>query len=171
MASPFLGEIRMFSFSFPPKGWASCSGQLLPINQNQALFALLGTQYGGNGQTNFALPDLLGRVPNHFGQGPGLSNYNIGQKAGEENHTLIQSEMSPHSHNLLASQTTTGLVTTAAGNFWANGNQLAFDPAQTGSMSSSALAAAGGNQPHSNLPPYLTISFCIALQGIFPSRS
>ena len=169
MAEPFLGEIRIFSFNFPPKGWAFCNGQLLPINQNQALFALLGTNYGGNGQTTFALPDLRGRGPTHFGQGPGRSSRVLGERSGEENHTLTSAEMPAHSHvvNVVNSP---GTQTTPAGNYFA-ANRGGYAESGNVPMHSGAVANAGGSQPHSNLAPYLTLSFCIALAGIFPSTS
>ncbi len=164
MATPFLSEIRIFSFGFAPKGWALCNGQLLPINQNQALFSLLGTTYGGDGRTNFALPNLQGRMPCHMGNG-----LTLGESDGEENHTLIIAEMPAHTHtaNALAS----GTSANPAGNVWANGGTTAYAQA-TGlaPMSPAAIGVTGGSQPHPNLPPYLTLNFCIALQGIFPSQ-
>ena len=164
MAEPFLSEIRIFSFSYNPQGWAKCDGQLLPINQNQALFSLLGTTYGGNGQTNFALPDLRGRVPIHVGGGLVL-----GQKAGEETHTLIVSEMPTHTHQAKASANGP-TVPPPTSNFWAS--NTGFTPyGTTGdtAMSPQAIGNAGGSQPHENRSPYLTLNCCIALQGIFPS--
>ena len=165
MAEPFLSEIRIMSFGFPPKGWALCNGQLLPINQNQALFSLLGTTYGGNGQTNFALPDLRGQVPIHFGAGR-----NLGEKAGEQAHTLTMAEMPQHPHVLQASSldgnsalTSGNVLATAANVYAAPGSLTTIQPATVGN--------AGGSQAHNNLMPYLTLSFCIALQGIFPSRN
>jgi microcystin-dependent protein len=165
MGTPYLAEIRVFSFNFAPKGWALCNGQLLPINQNQALFSLLGTTYGGNGQTTFALPNLQGRTPLHFGNG-----YVLGQAAGEANHTLLASEMPQHTHTALASAgaANSGVPTN---NFWANGNQPAYDPNPTGPMVVAAVSMVGSSQPHNNTPPYLTLLFCIALQGIFPSQN
>jgi microcystin-dependent protein len=165
LAEPFLSEIRIMSFGFPPKGWALCNGQLLPINQNQALFALLGTTYGGNGQTNFALPDLRGQVPIHFGAG-----HNLGEKAGEQAHTLTLAEMPQHPHVLQASSldgnsalTSGNVLATAANVYAAPGSLTTIQPATVGNV--------GGSQAHNNLMPYLTLSFCIALQGIFPSRN
>jgi len=164
MAEPFLSEVRIFSFSFAPQGWAMCNGQLLPINQNQALFSLLGTTYGGNGTTNFALPDLRGRVSMHPGNGLVL-----GQRAGEEAHTLSLNEMPAHTH--LAGASGNGpTVTPPTGNFWAS--NTGFTPyGSTGdaAMSSQAVGNAGASQAHENRSPYLTLNFCIALQGIFPS--
>ena len=172
MSEPFLGEIRMFGFNFAPNGWALCAGQLLPISQNSALFALLGTYYGGNGQTTFGLPDLRGRVPLSFGQGPGLSNYNLGQVGGEENHTLITNEMPMHNHGVSASQAAN--ATSPAGAFPSNDARSPvniYSSATDGTqMNPQMIGLAGGSQPHNNLQPYLAVNFCIALQGIFPSR-
>ena len=165
MASPFLGEIRLMSFNFPPKGWAFCNGQLLPINQNQALFALLGTMYGGNGVTTFALPDFQGRLPWHLS-----ASYPQGTRAGEEAHTLISTEMPTHTHLAYASSNIADQAS-PAGNFWANGGTAAYAPTPDNTMAGQAIAAVGGNQAHENRQPFLVISFCIALQGIFPSRS
>jgi microcystin-dependent protein len=167
VAEPFLGQIILFGGNFAPRGWAFCNGQLLAINQNTALFSLLGTTYGGNGQTTFALPDLRGRVPLHFGQGPGLSSYTEGQVGGAESVTLLATQMPAHTHSQPA---TAGDETTnrpnaavpARGGVYANtpdGSNLA------------ATTSAGGGQPHTNLQPYLTLNYCIALEGIFPSRN
>ena len=164
MAEPFLSEIRIFSFGFAPQGWAQCNGQLLPINQNQALFSLLGTTYGGNGQTNFGLPDLRGRVPMHVGGG-----LTLGQKGGEETHTLIAGEMTAHTHQAKASANGP-TVSPPTTNFWAT--NTGFSPYGTSAdtpMSPQAVGNAGGSQPHENRSPYLTLNCCIALQGIFPS--
>lgn len=164
MAEPFLSEIRIFSFEFAPRGWAQCNGQLLPINQNQALFALLGTTYGGNGQTNFALPELRGRVPMHVGAG-----LTLGQRAGEEVHTLTLNEMPSHTHQVLASANGP-TVTPPTGNFWAT--NTGFTPYATAAdtnLSPQAVGNTGGSQAHENRSPYLTLNYCIALQGIFPS--
>jgi microcystin-dependent protein len=168
MAEPFTSEIRMMSFNYAPRGWALCNGQLLPINQNQALFSLLGTTFGGNGQTNFALPDLRARVPIHVGNG-----HTLGEKGGESAHTLSSSEMPTHTHVLNASSTAGDK---ALPNTGAPGNLLGVSPQQayTAPQNFSAMAAAsvtnaGGSQAHTNQQPFLTISFCIALQGIFPS--
>jgi len=165
MSQAFLGEIRLTGFAFAPKGWALCNGQLLPINQNQALFALLGTMYGGNGQTTFALPNLRGQVP--VGVGGGFVQ---GQVGGEVNHTLSSAEMPGHQHNLSASG---DAATTAL----PGGNVLAAPPsplyaaASTPSaLSAQALGSAGSSQPHNNMPPYTVLNFVIALQGSFPSR-
>jgi microcystin-dependent protein len=172
MSEPFLAEIRIFSFNFAPKGWALCNGQFLPINQNQALFALLGTTYGGNGQTTFALPDLRGRVPNHFGSG-----LNLGQAAGELAHTLSISEMPTHTHGLNTNLAVVGANTNAtqgapATNFWANTGKSHYSTdVPNSAMHPSAVSNVGGSQPHLNMQPFLVLSFCIALQGIFPSQN
>ena len=174
MAEPFLSEIRIFSFVFAPKGWALCNGQLLPINQNQALFSLLGTTYGGDGKSNFALPDLQGRTPMHPGQGPGLSLHDLGETGGSETVTLLESEIPAHSHALLAAATP-GNSKIPGGNVLsrATGGNIYLPPAAVPlvSMSASALAPAGGDQPHNNMQPYLTFYFNIAMQGIFPPRT
>lgn len=166
MAEPFLSEIRMMSFVFPPKGWALCNGQLLPINQNQALFSLLGTTFGGDGRVNFALPDLRGRVPIHVGQG-----YTLGERGGEQAHTLSIAELPQHTHALQAT-TATGDTPLAPGNLLADTpSQLyasASSPGQV-ALDPSSISTVGGSQAHLNMQPFLTMSFCIALQGIFPS--
>lgn len=169
MAEPFLSEIRMISFTFAPKGWALCNGQLLPINQNQALFSLLGTTYGGNGQTTFALPDLRGRVPLHFSYA-----FSLGQQAGATAHTLSMQEMPTHTH-LVAATTSSGSLTTPATNTGmaastARDKQFSSDP-PAALMAPNTVSNLGGSQAHQNMPPYLTINFIIALQGIFPSQN
>lgn len=168
MSQPFLGEIRMFSFNFAPKGWSFCNGQLLAISQNQALFSILGTTYGGNGQTTFALPDLRSRTPIHWGTGGGGS-YAIGQQAGAENHTLLVSEMPQHTHAATGNSGSPDSPT-PGNNYWAAGGQI-FAASANSTMAPNALPNAGGSQPHTNIQPCLTVSFAIALQGIFPSRS
>jgi microcystin-dependent protein len=171
MADPFVAEIRIFPFNFAPRGWAWCDGQLLPLSQNTALFSLLGTTYGGNGKSNFALPDLQGRLPMHPGQGPGLSLHDLGETGGSETVTLLESEIPAHSHGWRAAQAD-GLEPAPVGQETATGigvNMYAA-PGAIVQMSGNALAPAGGDQPHNNLAPYLTFYFCIALQGVFPPR-
>jgi len=165
MSEPYLSEIRIISWTYAPKGWAFCNGQLLPINQNQALFALLGTAYGGNGQTNFALPDLRGRVPVHF-----ADNFNLGQRGGEENHTLTLAEMPQHVH-LLGATTDNGDIDIPTGANLASFNNGYRQPTNLVTISPSTVASVGGSQPHINTQPYLELNFIIALQGIFPTRS
>jgi microcystin-dependent protein len=167
VAEPFLSEIRLMSFNFPPKGWAFCNGQLLPINQNQALFSLLGTTYGGNGQTTFALPNLQGRTPMHMGNG-----HILGELGGEQAHTLSISEIPTHAHTALASSNAGGSAV-PAGNFLAKAAPANpyIAPTALGAMHAGTLATVGGSQAHLNMQPYLTISFSIALQGIFPSQN
>jgi len=170
MADPFVAEIRIFPFNFAPHGWAFCDGQLLPLSQNTALFSLLGTTYGGNGKSNFALPNLQGNVPMHPGQGPGLSLYDLGQTGGSDTVTLLESEIPSHSHGLRA-QAALGDSPVPTNNSLGRFNN-AFQ-SNTGTltpMAPEALPPAGGDQPHNNLMPYLTLSFCIALQGVFPPR-
>ena len=171
--TPFIGQIKVFGFNFAPRFHALCNGQLLPINQNQALFALLGTNFGGNGTTNFALPNLQGRAAIHFGQGPGTSNYTMGQTSGAEVHTLSINEMPAHNHVAVASNNTAD-QTYPANNLWASGGSAAGFSATSNAgsiMAASSLLNTGGGQPHSNLAPFLTVNFAIALQGIFPSRN
>lgn len=171
---PFVAEIRIFGFNFAPKGWAFCNGQLLPISQNTALFSLLGTTYGGDGKSNFALPDLQGRAPMHPGQGPGLSLHDLGESAGSDTVTLLDSEMPSHPHALMAS-TQPGEDASPAGEALARSVGASLYQTNTTqnlvAMSTNALTPAGGGQPHNNLMPYLTLNFCIALQGVFPPRS
>ena len=171
MAEPFLGQIAVFPFGFPPKGWLQCNGQLLPINQNQALFALLGTYYGGDGVSNFALPDLRGRVPVHFGQGPVGSNYTQGQVSGEQAHTLISSELPAHTHLPVGSSNDANAASPAVAYsaVTSSGNYSSASP--NTSLAPQAVGSTGGNQPHDNMSPYLVFNFCIAIQGIFPSRN
>ncbi len=172
MADPFVAEIRIFPFNFAPKGWAWCDGQLLPLSQNTALFSLLGTTYGGNGKSNFALPDLQGRAPMHPGQGPGLSLHDLGETGGSETVSLLESEIPSHSHAISVSQAD-GLESAAAGQQFATGIGLGMyaAPGALVSLGDMALAPAGGDQPHNNMQPYLTFYFCIALQGVFPPRT
>jgi microcystin-dependent protein len=168
MSAPFLGMIITVGFNFAPRGWAFCNGQLLPIAQNTALFSLLGTTYGGNGQTTFALPDLRSRVPIHTGQGPGLSNYVLGQQGGQESIALTVNEMPLHQHGVAA----TGTFTTKnpGGQVPAPGGAYGSPPDAT-TMDANMIRPAGGSQPHANIQPYLTINFCISLEGIYPSRN
>jgi microcystin-dependent protein len=171
MADPFVAEIRIFGFNFAPSGWAKCNGQLLPLSQNTALFSLLGTFYGGDGKSTFALPDLQGSAPMHPGQGPGLSLHDLGEIGGSETVTLLESEIPAHAHGMRGDEGN-GLFTTPAGNLLGAGNQMFLDPAAVNTnLAPEALAPAGGDQPHNNLMPYLTLNFCIALQGVFPPRS
>jgi microcystin-dependent protein len=172
MADPFVAEIRIFPFNFAPKGWAWCDGQLLPISQNTPLFALLGTTYGGNGKSNFALPDLQGSAPMHPGQGPGLSMHSLGEIGGSETVTLLQSEIPAHTHMMMAA-TDIGDQNNPQGRVLTiSNNGPAYAPAGSplAQMSPSTLAPAGGDQPHNNMMPYLTFYFNIALQGVFPPR-
>ena len=173
MADPFVAEIRIFPFNFAPKGWAWCDGQLLPLSQNTALFSLLGTTYGGNGKSNFALPDLQGRAPMHPGQGPGLSLHDLGETGGSETVTLLASEIPAHSHGLRASSDDADLLApTAARSFARSADGSVYLASNAGlvMMAPEAAAPAGGDQPHNNLQPYLTYFFNIALQGVFPPR-
>ena len=170
-SEPFIGQIKIFGFNFAPRGHALCNGQILQISQNTALFALLGTTYGGNGQTTFALPNLQGRIPVNQGQGPGLPGYTLGQQAGEENHTLTINEMPAHNHLAVANSGNAD-QTYPAGMVWANGGSAAgFNSTAGNTMSPQSLAAAGAGQGHNNMSPYLVVNYCIALEGIFPSRN
>lgn len=168
MGTPFLGEIRIVSFNFPPKGWALCNGQFLPINQNQALFSILGTVYGGNGQTTFALPNFRGRIPMHVGAG-----FDLGQAGGQEAHTVTQSEMPAHIH-FVGCSTTAGTLVPPTANVWGTTTQNPYIAAAGNintAMHPTDLANTGGSQPHQNMMPYLVLNFIIALQGTFPSRN
>jgi microcystin-dependent protein len=170
MSEPFLAEIRIVGFNFAPRGWALCDGQILPINQNQSLYSLLGTTYGGDGRTSFALPDLRGRCPIHVGSSNGQA-HSLGQKSGEETHTLSAAEMPTHTHTLHGTNDTATsdvgdghVLARAAGNIY--GDLRTAVP-----MGSGALTNVGGGQAHENMQPYLALTFCIALQGLFPSRN
>lgn len=170
MADPFVAEIRIFPFNFAPKGWAFCDGQILPISQNTALFSLLGTTYGGDGKVTFALPNLQGHAAMHPGQGQGLSLRDLGQIGGAETVTLLLSEMPVHSHNVLTTNED-GNNIQPSGRYIGRGNAMFTPPAALGTLASQTVAPAGGGLPHNNLQPYLTLNFCIALQGVFPPRS
>lgn len=170
---PFVAEIRIFPFNFAPKGWAWCDGQILPLSQNTALFSLLGTTYGGDGKSNFALPDLQGRAPMHPGQGPGLSLHDLGETGGSETVSLLESEIPSHSHQLRADVldiADTNVVSPTASFALSSGGTL-YQAAQNTTMSDNTLAPAGGDQPHNNMQPYLTFYYNIALQGVFPPRT
>src|SRR3954454_17991419 len=166
MAEPFLAEIRIASFNFAPKGWALCNGQLLPINQNQPLFSLLGTTFGGDGRVNFALPNLQGRAPIHVGSG-----HTLGELGGEQAHTLSTAEAPTHTHSVAANTSANGGSASPNGNFLGGGNNVYASP-NAGTLTalhSASTASTGGGQAHLNMQPFLTLTFCIALQGIFPS--
>ena len=167
MASePFISQVSIFAFNFAPRGWAQCNGQLLPINQNQALFSLLGTTYGGNGTTNFALPNLQGRVPIHNGNG-----FTLGQQGGVENHTLTAQEMPGHTHTVSAVNSTADQTYPTSNTWAAGGSAAGFYTGGNNAMAAGAITSTGGRQPHSNRSPYAVLNICIALQGIFPSRN
>jgi microcystin-dependent protein len=176
MSSPFLGEIRPFPYSFAPKGWAMCQGQILPISQNTPLFSLLGTNYGGNGTSNFGLPNLVGSVPMHYDTGPGLSTYIIGETGGSSTVTVLPTQLPSHGHSLnafvgrgpKAGNSPASTVLTSSG-----GSDV-YDttaPPVPAALDPTAIQFTGGSQPHNNMMPYLVINFCIALTGIFPARS
>ena len=165
MSEQFLGEIRMFSFNFPPRGWATCNGALLPINQNQALFSLLGTFYGGDGRTTFGLPDLRDRAPMHLDGG----NHTIGQRAGEATHVLSVAELPSHTHGV--SGRATASTASPSGALWAASSHLSFASSPNTPMAAAAVAPTGGGQAHDNMPPFLVIKFGIAVTGIFPSQN
>lgn len=175
MADPFVAEIRIFPFNFAPKGWAFCNGQLLPISQNTALFSLLGTTYGGNGQSNFALPNLQGSTPMHPGQGPGLSLHDLGEASGTETVTLLATEMPAHNHSMNGRPTAAVQPQTSPVGFAASrSNSRPYSPANAqsnGQMNATAALPTGGSLPHNNMMPSLTLNFCIALQGVFPPRT
>jgi microcystin-dependent protein len=175
MSNPFVAEIRIFAGNFAPTGWALCNGQLMPISQNTALFSLLGTTYGGDGKSNFALPNLQGTAPMQQGQGPGLSLRDLGEIGGEQTVTLLQTEMPAHAHGIQAG--TSSDAASPTGNTWGSGQKgfgnvyAASNPPTNTNMSPLALSISGGNLPHNNMMPYLCLTFIIALQGVFPPRS
>ena len=174
MSDPFLGEITMVGFNFAPRGWALCDGQLLPISQNTALFALLGTTYGGDGRTSFGLPDLRGRVPVHSGYGPGLSDRRLGEKSGAETVGLSQNQLPAHSHSLVCKNVQGNQPIPGGHSIAGDGTGMTADyhdqPPDT-AMHASSIGNTGGNQAHANMQPYLCLNFCIALMGLFPSRN
>jgi microcystin-dependent protein len=174
MADPFVAEIRIFGFNFAPKGWAFCNGQILPISQNTALFSLLGTTYGGNGQSTFALPNMQGNAPMHPGQGKGLSLHDLGETGGTQFVTLLQSEIPAHAHGMM-SDPNVAESPDPGGNSLARGSSINAYQTNTNAnlvaMSPMAVGLIGGDQPHNNMQPFLTLNFCIALQGVFPPRS
>jgi microcystin-dependent protein len=171
MADPFVAEIRMFGFNFAPRGWATCDGQLLPLSQNTALFSLLGTNFGGNGQTNFGLPNLQGSAPLHWGQGPGLSDYVVGETTGISSVTLLTTEMPSHQHAVQANGRLAESVSPNGQNLARGESSAYINATPNTSLSPLGMSNAGGSQPHNNLQPYLVVNFCIALQGIYPPRS
>jgi microcystin-dependent protein len=171
---PFVAEIRIFPFNFAPKGWAFCDGQILPISQNTALFSLLGTTYGGDGKSTFALPDMQGNVPMHPGQGQGLSLRDLGETSGVESVTLLLSEIPVHTHSMMAQNTPANVNSPGPNTVSlarASGGGFTYGPvASSVNMAPQILSPAGGSLPHNNMQPYLTLNFCIALQGVFPAR-
>ena len=171
MAEPFIGQIILVGFNFAPRGWALCNGQLLSIASNTALFSLLGTTFGGNGTTNFALPDLRGRVPIHFGMGPGLSNYTMGEAAGTESVTLISTQIPAHNHSLVASSATPTTADPTGAQLPVGSSRVYATAAAGAAMAPGSIGLTGGSQPHPNMQPYLTMNYVIATEGIFPSRA
>lgn len=172
MATPYLAEIRAFGFNFPPRGWALCDGQLLPINQNQALFSLLGTTYGGDGRTTFALPDLRGRTAIKYGQGPGLAAYQLGSAAGQESVTLTLDQIPAHSHGLQASSAAADQEEPSNARVLGKVEEDIYGSGEANQpLGGSAVGGTGGGQAHENMQPFLVLNFCIALQGVFPSRN
>lgn len=170
MSEPFLAEVRIVGFNFAPRGWAFCDGQILPINQNQSLYSLLGTTYGGDGRTSFALPDLRGRTPIHVGRSNGGTAHQLGSKTGEETHTLSVAEMPQHSHVVQASSANAD-APIPQGNVLAAANNVYRGATNLTALRSGTIATAGGGQAHENMQPFLAVNFCIALQGLFPSRN
>jgi microcystin-dependent protein len=173
MADPFVAEIRIFPFNFAPRGWAWCNGQILPISQNTALFSLLGTTYGGDGKSTFALPNLQGSVPLHVGSaqpGPGLSTYDLGQSAGSDDVTLLTTETPSHTHSVMAQTVDQGDNRIPSPSLNLGNTQIYSSAAAGGTLDPTAVSVYGGGGPHNNLMPYLTLYFNIALQGVFPQR-
>jgi microcystin-dependent protein len=172
---PFVAEIRIFPFDFAPKGWATCDGQILPLSQNTALFSLLGTTYGGDGKSNFALPNLEGSAPMHPGQGPGLSLHDLGETGGSETVQLIESEIPSHTHTLMAQNQPGQLAAPGSDRTYSRSSGgFAYKPSpftQVVPFSNSMIGPTGSSLPHNNMQPYLTLNFCIALQGVFPPRT
>lgn len=176
MADPFVAEIRILACNFAPKGWAFCDGQLLPISQNTALFSLLGTNYGGNGQSTFGLPNLQGAAPLGWGQGPGLSSRSLGEKGGAKEVTLVEAQLPGHGHGAIGAATSVGTLSDPTGNVWAaaaappSGTNL-YSGAAGATMGAAAMSPGGSSLPHNNMPPYLAMNFCIAMQGVYPPHS
>ena len=171
---PFVAEIRIFPFNFAPKGWAFCDGQILPLSQNTALFSLLGTTYGGDGKSNFALPNMQGNAPMHPGQGPGLSLHDLGETGGSDTVSLLESEIPSHSHAVMAAvNPSTARLPAPNVSIARSAGVSAYqtNTTQLVNMADNAIAPAGGDQPHNNMQPYLTLNFCIALQGVYPPRT
>lgn len=172
---PFVAEIRIFPFNFPPKGWAFCDGQILPLSQNTALFSLLGTTYGGDGKSNFALPNMQGNAPMHPGQGPGLSLHDLGETGGSDTVTLLESEIPSHSHSEMAINSNGNRLVPVANAISRETGATSYVPGSPAppliNMADVSITPAGGDQPHNNMQPYLTLNFCIALQGVYPPRT
>lgn len=171
MSEPFVAEIKIVGFNFAPRNWAMCDGQIIQIRQNTALFSLLGTTYGGNGESTFALPNLMGRAPMHHGQGPGLSNYVLGETSGSQNVTLLQNQLPAHIHSLNANSSAADRVDPAGAVLAQSGSEPIYGTGgATTTLSSGALAPTGGSQPHNNMQPYLGLLFVISLAGYYPPR-
>lgn len=168
---PFVAEIRVFPFNFAPKGWAFCDGQILPLSQNTALFSLLGTTYGGDGKSNFALPNMQGNCSMHPGQGPGLSLHDLGETGGSDTVSLLESEIPSHNHALMATPSPAVQSTAAGGSLARSAAGNLYDASGGKQLSDNCITPAGGDQPHNNMMPYLTLNWCIALQGVYPPRT